>query len=660
VNPRWPILVVGPITLAALLAVSSLYRPGAVPKDVALENGARMEWTRCWFWIPAGQSANCGYYYPSQSRQARTGDEIRLAVVRIRSSRSGNRHSPILVLHGGPGYPLGLDRDGIRYWWRWIAHHGWERDIVFFDQRGAGLSRPVLKCPEFLDTAEAIVGQALAVAEEFTYWAEATRKCRARLVSLGIDLSKFTTAESASDVGELMELLGSSDWNLYSASYGTRLAQRVARDYPQRLRSIVLDSVYPVEVNSLLADPFIMDHAIQVVVDGCRTEVRCRSRFPNLEETLLALFERLRGQPVKFDITRPDTGKAITVAVNDQRLLWAMFFALYDPHLVALIPLSIDSAWRRNYTEVKPLVDEYVRWLFDSNFSDAVYLSVECHDLRPDTTHAVYMAEVTRFPRVRRFVEKGWEQNLCRIWKNDADSPWNHRGIRSKVSTLLLAGRFDPVTPPVWARMAAHQFRNAAVYEFPGAAHGVLDSSECAGELVRDFFNAPNPEKQPSCIDDLRGPEFHIQFNSYISKETFMPPIDINLTAVVVVTALVFALGALWYSPLMFAESWMRYNGYTAKQLKAMNKKSGNWPLIVTAAAQFVMALILAVLISYSGVSTSPHGVSLGLLVWLGIAAPVGLISNMFSEKPLNAFWIDASFHAVALGIMGGILATWR
>lgn len=139
-----------------------------------------------------------------------------------------------------------------------------------------------------------------------------------------------------------------------------------------------------------------------------------------------------------------------------------------------------------------------------------------------------------------------------------------------------------------------------------------------------------------------------------------MPPIDINLTAVVVVAALVFGLGALWYSPLMFAESWMHYNGYTAKQLKAMKKKTGNRPMIITGAAQFVMALILAVLISYSGITTSPHGVSLGLLVWLGVVAPVGLVNNMFSDKPLGAFWLDAGYYAVAFAIMGGLLAIWR
>lgn len=95
--------------------------------------------------------------------------------------------------------------------------------------------------------------------------------------------------------------------------------------------------------------------------------------------------------------------------------MWAVYLSLYDPRLVKLIPLSIDAAWHKDYRPMEPLANEYVRWLFDPEFSDAVYLSVECRDLQFDTAYVEYMAEVARFPRVRCFVEKGWEQNLCRI-----------------------------------------------------------------------------------------------------------------------------------------------------------------------------------------------------------------------------------------------------
>lgn len=270
------------------------------------------------------------------------------------------------------------------------------------------------------------------------------------------------------------------------------------------------------------------------------------------------------------------------------------------------------------------------------------------------------MAEVARFPRVRRFVEDGWEQNPCRLWDSGHGERAYYRPRSTSVPTLLLAGQHDPATPPLWARIVGQRFTAGKLYIFPGIGHGVLDSDDCAAELVRRFFQVPDPEPRPPCVAELAGPNFKTQPDPLTLKEDFMPPIDINLTAVVVAAALVFALGALWYSPLMFAESWMRLNGYTRKQLKAMNKKTGNWPLIVTAAAQFVMALILAILISYTGISTSPHGVSLGLLVWLGVAAPLGLMNNMFSDKPLGAFWVDAGYHAIAFCIMGGILAVWR
>ena len=47
-----------------------------------------------------------------------------------------------------------------------------------------------------------------------------------------------------------MGALGPAQWNLYGVSYGSRVTMEVMRRYPEKIRSVVLDSVYPPSVDA--------------------------------------------------------------------------------------------------------------------------------------------------------------------------------------------------------------------------------------------------------------------------------------------------------------------------------------------------------------------------------------------------------------------------
>ncbi len=53
-------------------------------------------------------------------------------------------------------------------------------------------------------------------------------------------------------------------------------------------------------------------------------------------------------------------------------------------------------------------------------------------------------------------------------------------------------------------------------------------------------------------------------------------------------------------------------------------------------------------------------GVKLGALLGVGFAATIGLTANMFSEKRLSTWAIDAAYQVAYLVLMGAILVAWR
>ena len=135
-----------------------------------------------------------------------------------------------------------------------------------------------------------------------------------------------------------------------------------------------------------------------------------------------------------------------------------------------------------------------------------------------------------------------------------------------------------------------------------------------------------------------------------------MAYLDINFLAVPVAAVVTFALGALWYSPLLFARQWVAAHGYSPEQVEAMRKHTG--PAYgVTFVCWLAMAAALAVLTQRIGVDTVLGGLKLGALCWAGFAATVGLSGLMFSEKRLPAYLIDAGYQLVSLLGMGVILA---
>jgi hypothetical protein len=138
-----------------------------------------------------------------------------------------------------------------------------------------------------------------------------------------------------------------------------------------------------------------------------------------------------------------------------------------------------------------------------------------------------------------------------------------------------------------------------------------------------------------------------------------MPPIQLNYLAVVVAAVVAFIIGMLWYS-VLFRRQWMAAQGYTPEKIAAAKQGGMGGKYAATFVATLVTAAVLGVLISRMGIASTLGGVKLGVIAWLGFAAPIGFTANLFSEKPRTAWYIDTAHQLVYLVVMGIILTVWR
>ena len=160
---------------------------------------------------------------------------IELAFVRFKST-SKNPGPPIVYLAGGPGGSGIGAAAGPRFpLFMALREIG---DVIAFDQRGTGYSKPNLGCYERLAMPlDVVPSRAAAVAELrknargcIEYWRDIQR----------VDLTGYNTNESADDLEYLRKALGAKQISLWCISYGTHLALTTIRRHPQSIHRAIL------------------------------------------------------------------------------------------------------------------------------------------------------------------------------------------------------------------------------------------------------------------------------------------------------------------------------------------------------------------------------------------------------------------------------------
>lgn len=132
----------------------------------------------------------------------------------------------------------------------------------------------------------------------------------------------------------------------------------------------------------------------------------------------------------------------------------------------------------------------------------------------------------------------------------------------------------------------------------------------------------------------------------------------INYLAVLVAGVVIFMLGGLWYSPVLFAKKWMALQNRTADDMSGGGNMAAMYVQVFICGV--LTAWALAILMGFLPVLGMMHAVKLALLCWLGFAAATSYGTSMFSMKPKALWLIDTGFNLVSFVVAAVILAAWR
>jgi hypothetical protein len=134
----------------------------------------------------------------------------------------------------------------------------------------------------------------------------------------------------------------------------------------------------------------------------------------------------------------------------------------------------------------------------------------------------------------------------------------------------------------------------------------------------------------------------------------------INYPAVVVSALAYWALGALWYSPLLFARPFVTLMRWTPEQLATVEAQGAGAQIVVALVTSLLLAYVLAHFVKFTGAETVKSGALTGFWLWLGFVATSNLETVLFESRPVGLYLINNGYHLVGLLGVGALLATWR
>jgi pimeloyl-ACP methyl ester carboxylesterase len=640
-------------TLAVCALTAALAAPAAAAPTAPMSTVTdTFEETDCPVDVPAEHErrVSCGVLVVPERRtsQSDPAQTLSLPVIVI-TSRSPNASDPLVFpTMGGPGAGT------VDALWYFLDHADWanaDRDVILIEQRGDGAAEPSLDCPE-LDVANFVEdGALLQGAAERARRDEQIVKCRTRLADDIIDLSAYTSAESVADLADLRAALRYDRWNLYGLSYGARLALTVMRDRPDGLRSVILDGVYPPNINAYEDTPAGFVAAVDRLLADCAADPRCGTRYPDLEESLDGLLTDTAETPVTVTVKHPVDGSPLTIEIGADEIIGGMFDAFYDADVIRVLPYLIDRLAAGDADAAVPLAQRSID--NSDRLAEGLGFSVDCAEEAPFNDDARIAEALAADPILEHYaLSEGFRED-CALWNVPALPAIENEPVVSGIPTLLTTGGYDPVTPPAFAEAAALNLTASFLYTYPGQGHGAVWTNwvdDCAATMAGAFLTDPSTPPDDSCIADMAAPDFltdeDIQSTSaiYLLDSDLIRDRDPLQLAIAGSTLLIF-LGTLVYG--------------AAYGLAWLGRRRGDAPggLVLVATAAAALNLLYVGGLVFVLLNTDPLVLAFGLPtgLWPLLLIPfVALAATVLLVVSLARAWMQEEgslVHRVLLSV---------
>jgi pimeloyl-ACP methyl ester carboxylesterase len=353
-------------------------------------------------------------------------------------------------------------------------------DVILFDQRGVGRSRPNLTriTPEPLP-ADIFGDRGKSQAEFTKRFKEAAEYFR----SQGVDLSAYNTRESAHDVEDVRKALGAEKFNLVGFSYGTHLGLACIRYHGANLNRVVLIGTEGPDHTEKL--PSTSDNAVRRLAKIAAADPEIGPNVPDLYATLKRVLERLAKEPAKVTVTDRRANKPIELTISDAGLQFLIMRDLGDTNDLPIFPAWFVTMDRGDHS----ILARFAERRYNQYGGGAPIMTVMVDgasgasakrrkQIEREAASAI-LSDMVNFPS---FFIPGISEGTD--LGDEFRSP-----IKTTVPTLFFSGDLDNNTQPFQADEVRRTFKSSTHIVIPNAGHESMLTEERVQQTMVDFLN---------------------------------------------------------------------------------------------------------------------------------------------------------------------------
>lgn len=482
---------------------------------------------------PGAQEGWCGHIRRAVDPTRPRGPRLSVGFQWLPATQRAHART-LLAVEGGPGYPsTGSIIEYTGTYGPLLRTH----NLLLVDQRGTGMSN-LIDCPAVQKFDGRSTGDRFA-----RRVARCGRALNRRFRFRGgrhvhaSDL--YGTKVATDDLAAVLRRLRLRKVDLYGDSYGTWFVQSFISRHQNRLRSVILDSAYPVRD----LDPWYASsgEAARVAMDAvCARSAACAAAAPTGTPTarLGLLLDRLRGAPVT-GFTRDATGKRTRVRVTVRNMADLVQDAGSDPVIWRELDAAVRAALAGDDAPLLRTVQQSLAYnggLSPADyFSDGLYVAVSCTDYpqlfdlgaSPARRRAQFASRLAHPPAGafdpftgREWVTiSGYSQpyDICLDWPKPVHHvpPVPRRAVKlpASIPMLVIGGDLDDLTPFSDAvKLAPRLARRSLAVRLPNTVHVTSegdtylgDGAACARRIIRGFIRRPKALRSlnTSCADHI-------------------------------------------------------------------------------------------------------------------------------------------------------------
>lgn len=412
------------------------------------------------------------------------GSKISLALRRYQAS--GVKKGSIIFNPGGPGASAVdyLDYFAVTSLGQRLRENF---DLVAFDPRGVGHST-IVRC---VDNPLPYVSIDRNPQNELEYQLmiatvqDYTARCAENNGEL---LEHVSTMDVVRDMELIRQAMGEGKLNYIGLSYGTKIGALYADTYPQNVRAMALDGVFPPSLTLLdvtLEQTAGFEKSLQAFLTACAQNNSCPFGAGNPEQALTTLMANLKQQPI------PAGDRVLTYG----QAQYAVMSGLYDQYYWPQLEHALATAQAGDGSKLLTLTNDYF-WMANDgsypNLADAFY-AVTCTDFSAPSAAEV-QSQIETVTRDYPFFGAMSMNDIlyCTYWPAAPGLQPQMVSAAGAPQIMVVGTTGDPATPYAWSQRLASELDSSFLVTLEAERHVAAGTNSCVDDRYEQYLLHPD------------------------------------------------------------------------------------------------------------------------------------------------------------------------